>query len=304
MSSPDLNTLGKKLIETFPRATRISIFTRAMDNSPLQEVWCNGEMGQIAGMDGERVLGTIEKWKQTVLVEDVNSNKLLKSIERHHFQSCLAVPVLDATRILRGVIYLTSTESKAFNTHGRFACEKVAKQAIPVLEKLHGSVAAEGEDEKRPFDFLLTPQVLVTALALLLLVGIGFFAAPTGEVEDSQALSQTVRASAKETAKDYLQRLRVGEFSQAWELLEPDLQKSWSREQFTNRMNEWTATEGKQLILLNREVAGVKVEGEQATAILFGTATEGDDGKQWDWELKLMDGRWRLSSVSGPVLIR
>ena len=76
----ELDKLGAQLAELFPNASRISVFSRPLNTAPLKEVWCSGSSGQILGMDGERVLGTVEKWKRTVLIEDARTNQLLRGV--------------------------------------------------------------------------------------------------------------------------------------------------------------------------------------------------------------------------------
>lgn len=296
-----LDKIGKQLAEKFPKATRISIFSRPLNTAPLEEIWCNGETGQLLGMDGERVLGTVDKWKKTVLIEDVKGDKLLKGITRHYFQSCLAVPVLDDAKHVKGVLYLVSDEPNAFNIQGRFAGESIAAQAAPVLEQLNQT--GGGEDPKKsPFEMLLTPQALIVALALIVLVGFGLFVSPQKDAEQPGVAG--LKANARETAKDLLQHLRVGEFSQAWELFEPNLQRSWSRENFQSSLQAWTANEDHQIVLLNRDLGGVKLEDDKAIAVFFPTSLKGDDGNRWVWTFRLVEDRWRVVSLTGPVAVK
>lgn len=292
-------------MEMFSTADRVSIYSRPLNTSPLEEVWCNGELGQIPGLDGERVQGTLEKWKRTILIEDARTDKLLKGVDKRRFLSCLAVPVLDESRDLKGLIYLTSPDPKGFNTHGRFACEKMAKEVAPVLHRLHKSGGdIEQDDRRAPFDFLYSRRFLLGVGVLVLFGGFAILSRPTESVSEPTGDSKSPRVGPREVSKTFLQHLRVGEFNQAWELLTPDLQKSWSRAQFQDSLQNWAASEAHQLVLLNREVAGVKVEQGVARAVLFGTTVEGDDGVQWEWELVEVDRRWRLSRVGGPVAIR
>jgi hypothetical protein len=301
----DLENLGKQLLEKFSNAARVGIYSRALNTAPLSEIWCNGELGQLLGMDGERVLGNVEKWKRTILVEDARTDKLLREVERPQFKSCLAVPVFDESRDLKGVIYLTSPEAKAFNTHGRFACENLAKEAAPILEQHHKrGVGDDVEHKKGPFDYLLSRQALIAVVVLVVLGGFALFSTPAEVIDPTAGNRHSAKIDSKGVAKTFLQHLRVGEFNQGWELLSPDLQRSWSREQFTSSLQAWTESEERQVVLLNRNVAGVKIEEDVVTAVLYGTTFEGDDGKQWDWELEEVDGRWRLVRLSGPVLMR
>jgi hypothetical protein len=301
----DLENLGNQLLETFSHATRISVYSRPLNTSPLEEYWCKGQLGQILGMDGERVVGTLEKWKRTILIEDAEADKLLQGIERRQFRSCLAVPILDETRHVKGLFYLTASEPNVFNTHGRFACEKLAKKAAPILAQMHQS-GDDGElPTSGPFDFLFSHKLLLAVVALVILGGFAIFSSPTEQVTEPAGNSQSSRVGPKEVSKDFLQHLRVGEFNQAWALLTPDLQKSWSREQFQSSLQAWADSEAHQLVLLNRNIAGVKIEDDGlATVVLFGTSMDGDDGAQWDWELVEVDERWRLRSMTGPVTIR
>jgi len=296
----ELELIGKQLLQTFPKATRASIFTRATNTSPLQETWHNARSSQELGMDGDRILGTVEKWKRTVLVEDARSHKLLQNIQKHHFHSCLAVPILDNSRFLKGLIYLTSQSPGTFNTHGRFACEKIAQQSVTILlnqdEKL-----VDGESPNLPSpSSIFSPRVLVASLTLILVVGL-FLALVKGGENQTPGLSS--RTAPREAAKDFLQHLRVGEFHQAWEMLEPSFQQKWPRELFQENLKAWTDQEGHQMILLTRDLNGIEIlDDGHATATLLPTSLEHDDGRKWSWELREGERSWLVADISGgPV---
>lgn len=300
----ELDKLGAQLAELFPNASRISVFSRPLNTAPLKEVWCSGSSGQILGMDGERVLGTVEKWKRTVLIEDARTNQLVRGVTSRRFDSCLAVPILDDTRHVKGLIYLTASNAGAFNSHGRFACENLAKGTRETLERLGqpdestSEIVAPGVE-----GFAYLPQLLLAGCAIAVLSAVTYFIAPT-EVADPTVRVGSVRLGPRDVARGFLQHLRVGEFGSAWEDFEPSLQSRWSRENFVTACQVWSSEEAHQFLLLNRDVGLITTESGRTQVSLPATSLKEDDGTHWTWVLVEGSSGWKIVDIEGgPVTL-
>lgn len=267
----------------------------------MTEKWNHCSKNRPLGLDGERILGNCQKQRRSILVRKASEDPLLKGVGQHNFCSCLCVPVLDDARFPVGLLYLSSDEEEAFTTHGRFAVEKLAREAAPHLgAPQSASVATEAEP---PNDLargaLMWGVIFSAVLFALLLVG-----PPNSELTASQSVpvSTDSLASAREVARKFAHQLRVDELGQAWELLHPDLQQTWDRETFVESLAQWSESEGNQGVLLRRKLSGMRREEERVVAVFL--ATEGEtEVTSWEWELQLADSHWRIFALQGgPVL--
>lgn len=263
----------------------------------MEEVWTKNKPGEFVGMDGERVIGTCQKKNRSILIQDASRDPLLKEVEKRFLSSCLCVPILDDSRSQIGLVYLASNETKAFSVQARFAAEGLAKEVAEILQL--GS-EVEGDTDPSPIGLLSSPSVLISLasvfLVMLLLVAVASRSQPAKQDEVTSD-----SAGARETSRQFARYLRVGEFAQAWDFLDPDLQKSWSLASFRTQMEVWSGKENHQRILLDKKLSGLKFRDGTAHAIFYPTSIEGDSA-QWDWELEKKENRWRIVKMDGgPV---
>ncbi len=296
-ANPKLHKVGVKIAQTFPNADRVAIYARALNTHPMQEIWCKGTPGEFIGLDGERVVGTCQKKGRTVLVADAEKDPLLRGVEKRSFASSLCVPVLDDSRSMIGLLYLTSDKQKEFSVQGRFAAEGLARE---VSELLREGTEIEGDTEASPIGLLSSPSVLISLASVIVVMLLLVFVASRGGGKKIDVLTSD-SAGAREAGRQFARYLRMGEFAPAWELLDPDLQKVWTMASFRNQMEVWTSQEKNQRILLEKKLSGLKFREGTAHAIFYPTGLEGDTDV-WEWELKKVDDNWRLIRMDGgPV---
>lgn len=287
------------MVETFPKAHCIRIFSRSTNIAPLQEVWrSTGDQVPLSVAD-ERVLGSCDKEKRSILVEDSTRHKLLKGIEQEKAGSILCCPILDEMRFLKGLIYLTAQEPKAFNTHGRFACERISKDVGRALDRANELVPESSDAEDSP---RLSPAVMGVSLFVVFLVGALVFASVR---RGAEPVSVPTRVSSTRTSRDMAQelvrRLKVGEYGAVWEMFSPELQSRWPRRDFEAALSDWSKTESNQEAMLKRRLAGVKEEDGVEVAVLYGTSSE-TDPTEWNWGIGRHGEEWKvLWFRGGPV---
>jgi GAF domain len=304
--SSRLNTLGFKLAEMFPAPAVCRIYARATITSPLKEVWNSGPDEEFVGMDGERILGTCEKRRLTILVRDASTDPHLRGVARRKFKSCLCVPVFDDSKHLIGLIYLSSTSAETFTTHSQITIEKMATEFTPVLASLNPTALPKKVEKtgKGSFEFLYSPTTIVLGLALVLVGSLMLLAPTPAGIPEPGSGSQDGKVSVfgpREVTQTFAQHLRVGEYAQAWELFDPVLQERWPQEDFQSQLKEWSQSEEHQRILLERKLSGLKRLEKRATAVFYGSSVEGDS-EPWNWELREFDDRWGIIWMQGgPV---
>lgn len=296
-ANPKLHKVGVKLAQTFPNADRVAIYAKALNTNPMQEIWCKGSPGEFIGMDGERVIGTCQKKGRPVLITDADKDPLLRGVEKRHFSSCMCIPVLDDSRSMIGLLYLTSDKSKEFSVQGRFAAEGLARE---VSEILQAGSEVDGETDPSPIGLLSSPSVLISLASVIVVMLMLVFVASSGGGQKGEEVTSD-SSGAREAGRQFARYLRMGEFAPAWELLDPELQQSWSMASFRTQMEVWTSQEINQRILLEKKLSGLKFRDGTAHAIFYPTGIEGDTDV-WEWELKKLDGQWRLIKMDGgPV---
>lgn len=300
-----LEKLGLKLTETFPQATKVRIYSRATNTAALLQAWSNSPEDEAIGLDGERVVGTCEKKRRSVLVHDASKDGLLRGLQRHNFLSCLCAPICDDSNHIVGLLYLTSTEVEAFTLQDRFSVERIAQEVSPAfLPKDETTTLAQAPGA---FDFLYSTSTLAAATLLFLMLGLFAIGPPDlkAEPESGQTGQRESTFGPREVTQKFAQHLRVGEYAQAWELLDPELQARWSRDEFQAQLKDWSKSESHQSILLARKLSNVKFEDDRAVATFYGSSQDGDTSDFWNWELRQVEGDWRVLSLQGgPVTSR
>ena len=299
-NSSELNRLGKKLVERFSDSTVVRIFSRPTNTMPMREVWSSEPGEAVLGHDGERILGNCEKRLRSVLVHDATKDTALRGVAKHHFKSCLCVPVIDDSKYLAGLIYLTSDSVGAFTTQDRFGVEHMARSAASGLSSIQRVSEVKPTEGETSYEFLYSPATLFGSLAFVLLLlfwAIGPFDTGVATAPNS-SVSREMGFGPKQVAAEFAQHLRVGEFAQAWGLLDPELQERWPQSEFQSRLKEWSGSERNQKILLERKLAGLRFGESQAVAIFYGSSAEGDSG-EWSWTLRELDGDWRIVGIGG-----
>ena len=296
-ANPKLHKVGVKLAQTFPNADRVAIYAKALNTNPMEEVWCKGTPGEFVGMDGERVMGTCQKKGRTVLVADGEKDPLLRGVEKRYFSSCMCVPILDDSRTLIGLLYLTSDKPKEFSVQGRFAAEGLAREVAEILQE---GTEVEGDTDPSPIGLFSSHSVIISLVSVIFVMLLLVFVASRGGGVQTEELTSD-SSGAREAGRQFARYLRMGEFAPAWELLDPELQKSWSMASFRTQMEVWTSEENNQRILLEKKLSGLKFRDGTAHAIFYPTGIEGDTAV-WEWELKKVEDQWRLIKMDGgPV---
>lgn len=296
----EIKAISAKLLSRFPDGQIARIFLRATYTSSMRQVWASEGAPEVVGMDGERIIGTVEKRQRSVLVYDAAKDSLLRGVEVRRFQSCLCVPVFDEYKFLVGLLFVASERASAFSADDRLEVERLARESSKLSPTEPGQKPPPPADASGgTFELLMSTPVKLGAILLLIFLTLAAIG-PAKIADAPPPQTERVELTPAETVAKFAQHLRVGEFAVAWQMMHPSLQERASQNAFVSEFQNWSSEPRNQRSLLSRRMPVVKVEGERATATFH--KPEGAQGESdWIWELSRDKLGWSITSLKGPI---
>lgn len=297
-----LEAVGQKLLEKFADGEVVRVFLRATHTAPLKQEWSSDGAPEVVGMDGERILGTVEKRQRSVLVYDASKDSLLRGVECPQLKSCLCVPIFDDYKFLIGLIFVSATQENHFSNEDRLELERLSRDCSR-LSAGNAEAVSKSSDDNLPgssLDVLFSAPAQLAGLLMVMLLGI--MAIGPARLVDAPQPKATVKTvtGPREASATFAQHLRVGEFADAWLTLAPELRSRWPQAEFVSAFTAWTADELHQQSLLSRKLPVVKQSGSEAE-VTFLKPPESDDERDWVWKMTSTESGWQVSAMKGPV---
>ncbi len=278
----EIKVLSSKLTSRFPEGQTMRVFLRATPTSPLRQVWSAEGTPEVVGMDGERIIGTVEKRQRSVIIYDASKDSLLKGVEVRRFQSCLCAPIFDEYKFLTGLLFLASERVSAFSADDRLELERLARDCSKWSFSEPGQKNPPApQPSGSTLELLFSPPVKLASVIIfifLILAAVG-----PAKIADAPPVEVgQVELSPADAVTKFAQHLRVGEFAAAWLMTHPSFQNSTSQIAFVTEFQHWSSELKNQHSLLARKLPVVRVDGERAVAT-FHKPEDAQDESDWVW---------------------
>lgn len=302
--NPKIELLAQQLQEVAPQAAQIRVFFLQSNATSPREIWASPPNTGPSKVAEQRVIGLCKKRGRSVLIFNTRTEDTLRNAPLDNFGSGLCVPIFDESKVPTGFFLLSSPNTDAFVSRHRFAIEQIAQRVAPQFHDIQVLPEFASEKTRHSNTGLPIFKLGFALLGLILLGGLGLFFLPNSSTTTSPertSSDSSTRYQPKELASQFGRHLKVGEFAQAWKLLDPRLQELWALEDFRFQMQGWSKSEENQSILLQRKLSGVRSKKDTAIITFFPSSVPGDSGT-WTWTLERVEDHWRISKLEGGPL--
>ena len=291
--------MGKVVLKGLPEEVCGFMFAHYSEKMPLSEVWRSDSSDTGTGGDAKRILGSCCKRLRSILVHDAEKDPQMRGIKVRSFQSALCVPVLDDQQQLQGVLFFASGKPGVFTKEHRYAVERAARDLAVPLSGMRKAPETEADATEEITPVFASPSILV-AIGLAVVLFMVWAAAPDYKTKERPRpmVTNSLNSQVRDAAESFLTSLRTERYDNAWLLMDRQLQRQWSAQDFGSAMRAWTEEGENKGALQNCQI--VKLQRHNQVAQVFLSGPTGDRG-YWVWEFEKRSSDWVLVSLDGPL---
>lgn len=299
-----------KLRQDLADGTRLLVFYLEPFSEELRACWPLNDVPDLSDV-ASKVIGACAKRLRPVMIHDVKVDPLTGGSGEARFSSALAVPLLDESNNMVGILYADHPEVGAFTKQHRLVMERLARSLTPKLPIWSPNPIKEmGEQEKTPaFDYrwAAAAGLLVVFFLVFWTISLGQKTAKPTPLATTQAIKDE-RPPATRTMASFISLLQLRQFEQAYKMVHPELQAALSEADFVQQTSQWFAHEGNVWGFNRREMRVDKESESQASFRLEPTKELGEE-PSWQWEVSLYQpeaqgeetpqAEWRVNRLRG-----